>query len=109
MNKKCILIVCESGISASLFVSKFIQLHKDQGEDNYIDYASISRVERRLQENQYDVLLLAPQVKKYGEAIGKSIREAAQTSKIVYIKPEDYNTMNISKINLQVSEVLKDN
>lgn len=93
-----ILVVCEAGISASLLVSKILETIRDKKMDYTIDYAPVSRVEEKLTFKNYDVLLLTPQVARHKEQIQKIIDQEKCTSKIIFIKPQDFQYMNVEKI-----------
>ncbi|ALS01974.1 PTS cellobiose transporter subunit IIC [Enterococcus silesiacus] len=96
--EKNILIICEAGISASLLVSKILETLRKKHLDYVIDYAPVSRVQEKLEFKDYDVLLLTPQVARYKEKIQEIIDQQKCTSKIVFIKPEDFQYMNIEQI-----------
>ncbi|MGX7263325.1 PTS sugar transporter subunit IIB [Enterococcus crotali] len=96
--EKNILIICEAGISASLLVSKILETLRERRLDYAVDYAPISRVQEKLEFKNYDVLLLTPQVVRHEEKIRKIIEQQKCTSKIVFIKPEDFQYMNVEQI-----------
>ncbi|MGX7244977.1 PTS cellobiose transporter subunit IIC [Enterococcus quebecensis] len=96
--EKTILIICEAGISASLLVSKILETIKEKRLNYVIDYAPVSRVQEKLDFKNYDVLLLTPQVARHKEKIQKIIDQKKCTSEIVFIKPEDFQYMNVEKI-----------
>ncbi|MEI5994436.1 PTS sugar transporter subunit IIB [Candidatus Enterococcus mansonii] len=96
--EKNILIVCEAGISASLLVSKILEALRDKQLEYSIDYAPVSRIQEKLNFKNYDVLLLTPQVARYQDKIQKIIDQEKCTSKIVFIKPEDFQYMNVERI-----------
>ncbi|AXY25020.1 PTS cellobiose transporter subunit IIC [Suicoccus acidiformans] len=105
MEKK-ILIICEAGISASLFVSKFIEESKRNLDNFIVEYAPIGRVQDKLSQDKYDVIVLTPQVRRHEDVIGSAVKEAEGSSKMVFISEGDFSTMNIANIYGDVKEVL---
>lgn len=95
---KSILFICESGISASLFVSKMLEAVKKNEETYEIDYAPVLRVDEKLSYRSYDIILLAPQVRRYEESIKEIILKEKCVSQIIGISDEDFVTMNVGHI-----------
>ncbi|MBO0422490.1 PTS cellobiose transporter subunit IIC [Enterococcus plantarum] len=96
--EKTILIICESGISASLLVSKILESLREKELEYAIDYAPVSRIQEKLMFKNYDVLLLTPQVARYEEQIRGIVDQEKCTSKIVFMKPEDFQYMNVERM-----------
>ncbi|MFD1901634.1 PTS sugar transporter subunit IIB [Enterococcus termitis] len=96
--EKRILIICEAGISASLLVSKMLETLRDEGLDYEVDYAPMKRIQEKLSYTNYDVLLLTPQVARYKEEVQKIIEQEKCVSKIIFMKSEDFQYMNVEKI-----------
>lgn len=95
---KSILFICESGISAALFVSKMLESVKVHHLDYDIDYAPIARVEEKLSYRDYDVILLAPQVRRHELAVKELILKKKCISQITGIQDEEFISMNIERI-----------
>lgn len=95
---KDILIICETGISASLLVSKILEAVKEKKLSYEIDYAPLKRVEEKLNYKEYEVLLLTPQVAHSEEKVKEIIRKENCTAQIIFIKQEDFRYMNIENI-----------
>lgn len=96
--EKSVIFICESGISASLFVSKMLEAVKNTGVNYDIDYAPIARAEEKLSYKDYDVILLAPQVRRYEEEIKDIILKRKCISKIIPITDDEFVSMNVGKI-----------
>lgn len=101
---KDLLIICETGISASLFVSKMLEAIRERNLSYEIDYAPISRVEEKLNFKDYDVLLLTPQVARSEEKVKEIIKREKCTAQIIFIKQEDFRYMNIENIIASIEE-----
>lgn len=101
---KDLLIICETGISASLFVSKMLEAIRARNLSYEIDYAPISRVEEKLNFKDYDVLLLTPQVARSEEKVKEIIKREKCTAQIIFIKQEDFRYMNIESIIASIEE-----
>lgn len=71
---KNILIICETGISASLLVSKLLEAIREKELSYDLDYAPVCRIEEKLGYKEYDVLMLTPQVARVKEKSGKIFR-----------------------------------
>lgn len=99
---KSILIVCETGISAALLVSKMLENVREHKLDYDIDYAPVSRLEEKISGKDYDVFFITPQVARYQEKISAAIQAATGT--IVYIQPEDFQYMNVEKMLSSIAE-----
>ncbi len=70
---KNILIICETGISASLLVSKLLETIREKELSYDLDYAPVCRIEEKLGYKEYDVLMLTPQVARVKKS-GKIFR-----------------------------------
>ena len=95
---KSILFICESGISAALFVSKMLESVKRNQLDYDIDYAPIARVEEKLSYRDYDVILLAPQVRRHEAEVKELILKKKCISHITGIKDDEFVSMNVERI-----------
>ncbi|MGX4687498.1 PTS cellobiose transporter subunit IIC [Vagococcus sp. JNUCC 83] len=96
--EKSILFICESGISASLFVSKMLESLRDHGLNYDVDYAPVQRVETKLSQQHYDVILLAPQIKRYEKELRSLLEEKSHESYVSGIQDDEFITMNIERI-----------
>lgn len=95
---KSILFICESGISAALFVSKMLESVKAHDLDYDIDYAPIARAEEKLSYRDYDVILLAPQVRRYESEVKELILKKKCVSYITGIEDDEFISMNVERI-----------
>lgn len=97
MQKK-ILVICETGISASLFVSKMVLEARQQALDYDIDYASFERVDNKLAETDYDVLVLTPQIARHRSKIEEIIQTHKCKAQIILMSNEIFSTINVIKL-----------
>ncbi|MGX7419889.1 PTS cellobiose transporter subunit IIC [Carnobacterium gallinarum] len=98
MNKT-ILIICETGISASLLVSKMLTSVRKQKLAYDIDYAPVGRIQEKLSYGRnYDVILLTPQVTRYESEINQLILEEEPNSQFIFIQPDEFRYMDADKI-----------
>lgn len=95
---KSILFICESGISAALFVSKMLESVKTHDLDYDIDYAPVARVDEKLSYRDYDVILLAPQVRRHEAEVKEIILKKKCISHITGIKDDEFVSMNVERI-----------
>lgn len=101
--EKNILIICETGISAALLVSKMLEVVRAHELDYDIDYAPYGRLQEKIDFKNYDDFLLTPQVARYQEKIAEALKPEA--GKIHIIQPEDFQYMNVEKIVHQLTKV----
>ncbi|AYQ24090.1 MULTISPECIES: PTS sugar transporter subunit IIB [Enterococcus] len=95
---KNILIICETGISASLLVSKVLEAIRGKRLSYEIDYAPLRRVEEKLNYKDYDVLLLTPQIARSKEKVKEIIKREKCNAQIIFIAQDDFRYMNIENI-----------
>ncbi|EFU03159.1 PTS cellobiose transporter subunit IIC [Enterococcus faecalis] len=93
---KNILIICETGISASLLVSKLLEAIREKELSYDLDYAPVCRIEEKLGYKEYDVLMLTPQVARVKEKVEKYLE--GRQGQVVFIDQEDFRYMNTEKI-----------
>ncbi|KAE9531810.1 PTS sugar transporter subunit IIB [Ursidibacter arcticus] len=93
---KTILLACAAGMSTSLLVTKMKEAAEKQGLEAKIYAVSVSEVDKELEENRIDVVLLGPQV-RYEEA---AMREklAPHSIPVAVINMQDYGMMNGAKV-----------
>lgn len=96
--EKSILIICESGITATLLLSKLLESVRNRDLDYDVDYAPMKRVKEKLEQRSYDILLLTPQVARYHEELKDIIKKEKCRSKIVFIEERDFYFMNADAI-----------
>lgn len=101
---KDILIICETGIGASLLVSKILEAIREKRLSYEIDYAPIRRVEEKLNSKGYDVLLLTPQVARSEEKVKEIIKKEKCKAQIIFINKDDFRYMNIENIIASIEE-----
>lgn len=91
---KKILLCCAAGMSTSMLVKKMQQAADEQALKTMINAISISDIEEYLQE--YDVVLLGPQVKY---ELARITELAAPLNKpVAVINMMDYGTMRGDKV-----------
>ncbi|MGX2949456.1 PTS sugar transporter subunit IIB [Ursidibacter sp. B-7004-1] len=93
---KTILLACAAGMSTSLLVTKMKEAAEKQELEAKIYAVSVSEVDKELEENRIDVVLLGPQV-RYEEA---AMREklAPHSIPVAVINMQDYGMMNGAKV-----------
>lgn len=96
MALKTVLLVCNTGMSSTFFVSKMQETIKDKGLDITLSAVSASEVEGKLKTKQVDVVLLSPQVRYLKPQFDKHV-EGKETL-IGIIDNSDYASMNAEKI-----------
>lgn len=96
--EKNLLIICETGISASLLLSKFLERVRERSLSYQIDYSPLKRLENKLTHETYDVILLTPQVAGQWEKIEETLKNEACNAKLFFITPEDFQYMNVDHI-----------
>ncbi|AQP54264.1 PTS cellobiose transporter subunit IIC [Vagococcus penaei] len=96
--KKSILFICETGISAALFVSKMLETLHQHELDFDVDYAPVSRVEEKLAAKDYTVILLSPQVHRYDDTLKEIILKDGKEVNLVDITEEEFASMNVNRI-----------
>lgn len=97
MNKS-LLVICETGITASSLLYKLTQEIEREKVNIDIDYAALPSVEEKLSKKEYDILLFTPQVRRYKETIGKLIHQYAKHTQIKMISDQDFQYMNVPHI-----------
>lgn len=98
MSKKSILIVCEAGISASLLVLKMTESIREDALDYEVDYAPVLRLDEKMANKSFDIILLTPQVIRHEARIQELIDENKNKSKMIFIDEDDFKYMNIPNI-----------
>ncbi|MCA9766812.1 MAG: PTS cellobiose transporter subunit IIC [Carnobacterium sp.] len=96
--KESILIICESGITATLLLSKLLKSVRDRDLNYDLDYAPMKRVKEKLEQKSYNILLLTPQVARYHEELKDIIKKEKCHSKIIFIDEHDFHSMNADAI-----------
>lgn len=93
-----ILIICETGISAALFVSKFLEELRNRELNIDVDYAQTYKLEKNhFNMNDYDALVLTPQISK-NPNIKKVLRNAKEDTQIIYMTEKEYKYQNITDV-----------
>lgn len=96
--EKSMLIICESGITATLLVSKLLESVRNRHLEYDIDYSPMKRVKEKLSQRSYDMLLLTPQVARYREEVEEIIKKEKCHSKIIFIDEQNFRYMNADAI-----------
>lgn len=97
MNKS-LLVICETGITASSLLYKLAQEIESEKLNVDIDYAALPSLEEKLSKKEYDILLFTPQVHRYKETIGKLIQKYAKHTQVKTISDQDFQYMNVPHI-----------
>lgn len=83
-----ILLVCNAGMSTSMLVSKMEAAAQDKGID--VEIAAMPYTEAEKVLNEWDIVMLGPQVRH----ILKSIQKSSTGTPVVVIDMRDYGMMN---------------
>ncbi|MDN6968906.1 PTS sugar transporter subunit IIB [Oenococcus sp. UCMA 17063] len=104
MADKTIMLVCASGMSTSLLVSKMNAAAKTSGKNYDIFATASSDVDAKIKEKSPDVLLLGPQI-KYMEADMKK-RANAIGIPVEVINMQDYGMMNGTNVLTEAEKLM---
>lgn len=96
--EKRVLIICETGISAALFVSKFLEEIRDKNLNIDVDYAQTHKLQTKIRVEDYDALVLTPQVAKYEEDLREIIKQTNCDSEVLYMTKDEYEYQDISSV-----------
>lgn len=96
--RKTLLFICETGVSAALFVSKMLESIQLRKLNINVDYAPVSRVQEKIELKNYDCILLSPQVHRYEEDLNILLTQTKEKCVIIAIQPEEFIMMNVEKI-----------
>ena len=88
-----ILLTCCIGMSTSLLAETMRQSAIEQDRDDTIDVLDIEKAEEVI--DQYDVLLLAPQLKHMYKRL---VEDYGQTIRIAMIDNKSYGTLDGTKV-----------
>jgi len=97
MNKK-LLIICETGISAALLVSKTLEEINNQSLDIEVDYAQTEKLPKKLSQENYDVFVLTPQVFAKRDEIDQILNENDVDGKIIEMGSEEMKYKNVANL-----------
>ncbi|MFV8814203.1 PTS sugar transporter subunit IIB [Aerococcus urinaeequi] len=101
MADTTIMLVCASGMSTSLLVSKMKKAAEEKGVDAEIFAVSASDADNNLANKDIDVLLLGPQVKYMEKEFAGKLADS--DTKLAVINMQDYGMMKGEKV---LNEVL---
>jgi len=96
MADKTIMLVCASGMSTSLLVSKMRKAAEEKGVDAEIFAVSASDVDANLAAKDVDILLLGPQVKYMLKEFQAKLADT--NVKVDVINMQDYGMMKGEKV-----------
>ena len=100
-----ILLACAGGMSSSIVAEAIIDEAKNQGQEEIvIDPTATESVEEDLKKNDYDLILLAPQVAYRKSYIDNLAEENGIT--VLPIKETEYNPMAAPKLYQQMKDSL---
>lgn len=88
---KRVLLCCTGGLSTYLFAKKMEEALVSEGIDIKVDATRLSRLDS--QAEQYDIILIAPQIEyKFNEIVSK------YPNKAVRLDALDFATLNVNKV-----------
>lgn len=96
MADKTIMLVCVSGMSTSLLVSKMRKAAEEKGLDAEIFAISASDADSNLANKKIDVLMLGPQVKYMEKEFAGKLADS--DTKLAVINMQDYGMMKGEKV-----------
>lgn len=96
MADKTIMLVCASGMSTSLLVSKMRKAAEEKGLDAEIFAISASDADSNLANKKIDVLMLGPQVKYMEKEFAGKLADS--DTKLAVINMQDYGMMKGEKV-----------
>ncbi len=104
MADTTIMLVCASGMSTSLLVSKMRKAAEEKGMEAEIFAVSASDADNNLANKSVDVLLLGPQVKYMEKEFQAKV--AGSNTKLAVINMQDYGMMKGEKVLTEALEML---
>ena len=105
MADTTIMLVCASGMSTSLLVSKMKKAAEEKGVDAEIFAVSASDADNNLANKDIDVLLLGPQVKYMEKEFAGKLADS--DTKLAVINMQDYGMMNGKNVLAQAEKLIK--
>lgn len=105
MAETTIMLVCASGMSTSLLVSKMRKSAEEKGVDAEIFAVSASDADANLASKKIDILLLGPQVKYMHKQFEEKL--AGSETKLDVINMQDYGMMKGEKVLTEALAMLK--
>ncbi len=103
MEKKTIVLVCSSGMSAQLLANKMQQAANDKRAERKILVCAAAEVEQLSATTQIDALLLGPQIRFMYSKFSKKL--SAQGIPLSMVRMSDYGMMDGEKV-LALAEML---
>ncbi|MEB8090990.1 PTS sugar transporter subunit IIB [Mammaliicoccus lentus] len=103
MAEKTIVLVCAAGMSTSMLVKKMQEAAIEQGLDREIYAIASSEVDKKLSEDEINVLLLGPQVRFLKNEFESKV--SGKNIPVEVIPNVDYGTMNGTNV-LKLAESL---
>lgn len=96
MTKVSILLICATGMSTTMLVSKMKRAAKEQDLEVSIMAVSANEAETKFGSRELDIVLLGPQVRYMKSKVRKQLQGSNVAVEVVDIK--DYGKMNGEKI-----------
>ncbi len=99
-----ILLSCAGGMSSSILADAIKDEAKNEGEEISIDPIGTESVEERLEDTDYDLILLAPQVlyrKKFIEDLASK-----KSIPVMPIQGTEYNPLAAPKLYKEIKDYL---
>lgn len=98
-----VLVACSAGMSTSLFVQRVKGAARTEDVTLQIEAVSISEARSLLQNNQYDLLLLGPQVAFMKNQMEK---ELGNSLPVRVINSQDYGLMRAENVLEQILDIV---
>ncbi len=86
-----VLLACNAGMSTSLLVTRMEKAAKEKGIEAQITAVGYTEIEKMLDSDDWQIVMLGPQVRHYYGALQKKYGERIP---IVVIEMRDYGLMN---------------
>lgn len=103
MSNTHILLVCATGMSTNMLVSKMRKAAKNHDIEVTITAVSANEADARLISQEIDILLLGPQVRYMKSKFLKKVKE--KNIEVHVIETKDYGMMNAEKILLEALNI----
>ncbi|GEL67883.1 PTS sugar transporter subunit IIB [Marinilactibacillus psychrotolerans] len=100
MSRKHILLICATGMSTNMLVSKMRKAAEKHKLEVNITAVSANDADARLISEEIDIILLGPQVRYMKSKFLKKVEE--KQIEVHVIETKDYGMMNADKILLEV-------
>lgn len=96
MSNTHILLICATGMSTNMLVSKLRKAANQQNQEVSITAVSAIEADAQLSSQEIDIVLLGPQVRYMKSKFQKKVE--GKNIKVAVIDTKDYGMMNAEKI-----------